>query len=95
MGDAAKKVYNDAMKLPASERRAIAKRMLASVHELPTSKRAQAVEPEPLPEPERRAAPREIVALAAAVYDGLSEDDIREIEAIALERGDFFGRKTA
>jgi hypothetical protein len=95
MGDAVKKLYANAMKLPESERRALARRVLASVHELPVSKRAPAVEPEPLPEPARRAAPKEIVALAAAVYEGLSADEIREIEAIALERGDFFRRKTA
>lgn len=29
--------------------------------------------------------------LAASVYDGLSDKDIREIEEIALDRGSFFG----
>jgi predicted DNA-binding antitoxin AbrB/MazE fold protein len=31
-----------------------------------------------------------ILKLAAEVYDGLSEDEIAEIESIALERRDFF-----
>jgi hypothetical protein len=89
MGRPAEKLYNDALKLPESERRAIAQRMLASVHDL---HRKPSAEPEPLPEPARRANPKEILALAAAVYEGLSEDEIREIEEIALERGDFFRR---
>jgi len=29
--------------------------------------------------------------LATQVYDGLSEEEIREIEAIALNREEFFG----
>jgi|HubBroStandDraft_6_1064221.scaffolds.fasta_scaffold670348_3 hypothetical protein len=87
MGDPAKKLYSDAMKLPVRERRALAQRVLASVHDLPT--RVQVVEPEPLPEPERRAEPKEILALAAAVYEGLSENEIREIEAVALDRRNF------
>ncbi|HMV47204.1 MAG TPA: antitoxin family protein [Blastocatellia bacterium] len=33
----------------------------------------------------------EILALAAKVYEGLSENDIEEIERIALDRRDFFG----
>jgi predicted DNA-binding antitoxin AbrB/MazE fold protein len=33
----------------------------------------------------------EILALAAKVYEGLSESDIKEIEQIALDRRDFFG----
>lgn len=40
------------------------------------------VEPEPL-------------RLAAHVYDGLSEQEIDEIEGIALDRGNFFGTRSA
>ena len=35
---------------------------------------------------------QEILDAAAAVYDGLSEEEIDEIERIALQRDDFFGR---
>lgn len=35
---------------------------------------------------------QEILDAAAAVYEGLSEDEIDEVERIALQRGDFFGR---
>ena len=33
--------------------------------------------------------------LAASVYDGLSEKDIDEIEQISLDRGSFFGSRSA
>ena len=33
----------------------------------------------------------EALRLAMSVFDGLSEDDIKEIEGIALERSSFFG----
>ena len=35
----------------------------------------------------------EALRLATAVYNGLSEGDIRDIEKIALDRGTFFGRR--
>ena len=41
--------------------------------------------------PERKAG-EDLVAMARAVYEGLDEETIQEIETIALERGDFFGR---
>jgi len=40
-------------------------------------------------EPSRAAT--DMLALAAQVYEGLSEDEIDEIERIALDRRDFFG----
>lgn len=35
----------------------------------------------------------EALRLATSVYDGLSDNDIEEIEGIALARGNFFGRR--
>lgn len=35
--------------------------------------------------------PEDVLSLAAKVYDGLSGDEIDEIERIALDRRDFFG----
>jgi predicted DNA-binding antitoxin AbrB/MazE fold protein len=35
-------------------------------------------------------APEDVLALAAKVYDGLSERDIAEVEKIALDRSSFF-----
>ena len=40
------------------------------------------------------ASPDEILALATTVFDGLSEQDVGEIESIALDRRDFFGNGT-
>lgn len=40
---------------------------------------------------ETEEAPDMILALAASVYEGLSAQDIAEVEQIALQRGDFFG----
>ena len=40
---------------------------------------------------ETEASPDAILALAASVYDGLSPQDITEVEQIALQRRDFFG----
>jgi len=40
---------------------------------------------------EQKRSADDILALAAKVYEGLSEDDIDEIERIALDRQDFFG----
>ena len=39
------------------------------------------------------AAPEELLKLAARVYQGLSDKQIHEIEAIALNRIDFFRRQ--
>lgn len=36
--------------------------------------------------------PEEILDLAGKVYDGLSDEEIDEIEQIALQRDDFFSR---
>ena len=36
--------------------------------------------------------PEEILRLAAEVYQGLSQEDIAEIERVALDRGHFFSR---
>ena len=35
--------------------------------------------------------PEDCLTLATQVYDGLSEEEIKEIEAIALNRGELFG----
>ncbi len=40
---------------------------------------------------ETEESPDAILALAASVYDGLSSQDIVEVEQIALQRRDFFG----
>ena len=40
---------------------------------------------------EAEEAPDVILALAASVYEGLSPQDIAEVEQIVLQRGDFFG----
>jgi predicted DNA-binding antitoxin AbrB/MazE fold protein len=40
---------------------------------------------------ETEASPDAILALAANVYAGLSAQDIKEVEQIALQRQDFFG----
>ncbi len=37
----------------------------------------------------------DLLGLAAKVYDGLSDEQIEEIEKIALDRKDFFGDKTS
>jgi predicted DNA-binding antitoxin AbrB/MazE fold protein len=39
--------------------------------------------------------PDEILELAGQVYEGLSEQEIDEIEEIALDRKNFFGERTA
>ncbi len=36
--------------------------------------------------------PTDILRLAAQVYDGLSDEQVREVEQIALNRRDFFNR---
>lgn len=40
---------------------------------------------------ESKRSANDILALAAKVYEGLSEDEIDEIEQIAFDRRDFFG----
>ncbi len=40
---------------------------------------------------EKRLSPDEMLELASRVYEGLSDEDINEIEKIALERSNFFG----
>jgi len=35
--------------------------------------------------------PDDILALAASIYDGLSPQEMAEVEQIALQRRDFFG----
>jgi len=40
---------------------------------------------------EKRLSPDEMLELAGKVYEGLSEEDINEIERIALDRSNFFG----
>jgi len=40
---------------------------------------------------EKRLSPEEMLKLAGEVYEGLSEEDIEEIERIALDRTNFFG----
>lgn len=41
----------------------------------------------------RPASPREILATAKRVYEGLSSDEVMEVEAIALDRRRFFDRE--
>ena len=40
---------------------------------------------------DKRLSPDEMLELAGQVYEGLSEEDIEEIERIALDRSNFFG----
>ncbi len=40
---------------------------------------------------EKRLSPDEMLELAGKVYEGLAEEDINEIERIALDRSNFFG----
>lgn len=40
---------------------------------------------------EKRPSPSEMLELASRVYEGLSEEDINDIEKIALDRSNFFG----
>lgn len=42
---------------------------------------------------ESESTPKDILALAGRVYAGLSEEDMNDIERIALERGAFFGER--
>jgi predicted DNA-binding antitoxin AbrB/MazE fold protein len=39
--------------------------------------------------------PDDILELAAEVYDGLSEEQVAEVERIALDRREFFGEDNA
>jgi predicted DNA-binding antitoxin AbrB/MazE fold protein len=38
--------------------------------------------------------PDELLSAARAVYDGLTEKEVTEVEAAALDRGSFFGDRT-
>jgi predicted DNA-binding antitoxin AbrB/MazE fold protein len=38
--------------------------------------------------------PEDILALAAQVYDGLSEQEVNDVEQIAYDRSSFFTRST-
>ncbi len=40
---------------------------------------------------DKKLSPEEILELAGQVYEGLSEEDINDIEKIALDRSNFFG----
>ena len=40
---------------------------------------------------EKKLSPEEMLELASQVYEGLSKEDIDEIERIALDRSNFFG----
>ncbi len=40
---------------------------------------------------DKQLSPEEMLELASQVYEGLSEEDIDEIEKIALDRSNFFG----
>lgn len=40
---------------------------------------------------EKKLSPEEMLKLASRVYEGLSNEDIAEIERIALDRSNFFG----
>jgi predicted DNA-binding antitoxin AbrB/MazE fold protein len=42
-------------------------------------------------EDKKKLSPEEMLELASQVYEGLSEEDINEIEKIALDRSNFFG----
>lgn len=44
---------------------------------------------------EHRLSPKEMTKLAASVYEGLSEEEIKEIERIALDRTHFFGDRAS
>lgn len=43
---------------------------------------------------EKKLSPDEMLELAGQVYEGLSEQEIEEIERIALDRSNFFGDRT-
>lgn len=40
---------------------------------------------------DKKLSPDEMLQLAGQVYEGLSDEDINEIEKIALDRSNFFG----
>ncbi len=42
---------------------------------------------------EKRLSPDEMLALAGEVYDGLSDEEINDIEQIALDRSRFFDER--
>jgi predicted DNA-binding antitoxin AbrB/MazE fold protein len=39
--------------------------------------------------------PEDLIELAGQVYEGLSDQDVNEIEQIALDRSEFFPKRTA
>ena len=43
---------------------------------------------------EANAAPASVLALAARVYEGLSQQDVEDVERLALDRSKFFTRDT-
>ena len=40
---------------------------------------------------DKRLSPDEMLKLASQIYEGLTEEDINEVERIALDRSNFFG----
>lgn len=42
---------------------------------------------------DKRLSPDEMLKLAGEVYEGLSDEDVKEIEQIALDRSNFFSDK--
>lgn len=44
-------------------------------------------------EPLARLAPDDMLALAAQVFEGLSEEQVEAVRQVALERREFFGRE--
>jgi len=44
---------------------------------------------------ETEAESEDVLALAGQVYDGLSEEDVDDVERIALDRRSFFGDRLA
>ena len=42
---------------------------------------------------DKRLSAEEMLKLASQVYEGLSEEDINEVEQIALDRSNFFGNR--
>lgn len=40
---------------------------------------------------EKKLSPEEMLKLASQIYEGLSDEDIAEVERIALDRSNFFG----
>ena len=62
-------------------------RPLVTPHEIADGQRVR-LTVDPAPEPD-------VLELAAKVYEGLSEEQIDEIEKVILDRRDFFGGRPA